>query len=199
MVLPLKSAFLGDRLCRPGTDTDWPCTDGTEVPFFYVALRQRKRGGLLGTGGGGGGGGERDIPGRPKETGETVDRRQNSMEVLRRCPALAIAQRLVHCAIAVSTAVFGQSQRQCPLLLLTQLEQLAAKEVQLSALPSSTSLLMISSGLSWMSSSTSLLISWSRLERPCEVPFLSFMLLYVHGGEMAYSGRERYPWQAIIL
>ena len=36
------------------------------------------------------------------------------MEVLRRCP-LAIAQRLVHCAIAVSTAVLGQSQRQCPL------------------------------------------------------------------------------------
>ena len=57
-----------------------------------------------------GGGGERDIPGRPKETGETVDRRQNSMEVLRRCP-LAIAQRLVHYAIAVSTAVFGQSRK----------------------------------------------------------------------------------------
>ena len=37
-----------------------------------------------------------------------------TMEVLRRCP-LAIAQRLVHCAIAVSTAVLGQSQRQCPL------------------------------------------------------------------------------------
>ena len=37
-----------------------------------------------------------------------------TMEVLRRCP-LAIAQRLVHCAIAVSTAVLGQLQRQCPL------------------------------------------------------------------------------------
>ena len=37
-----------------------------------------------------------------------------TMEVLRRCP-LAISQRLVHCAVAVSTAVFGQSQRQCPL------------------------------------------------------------------------------------
>ena len=32
------------------------------------------------------------------------------MEVLRRCP-LAIAQRLVHCAIAVSTAVLGQSHK----------------------------------------------------------------------------------------
>ena len=33
-----------------------------------------------------------------------------TMEVLRRCP-LAIAQRLVHCAIAVSTAVLGQSHK----------------------------------------------------------------------------------------
>ena len=40
-----------------------------------------------------------------------------TMEVLRRCP-LAIAQRLVHCAIAVSTAVLGQSQRQCPFCIL---------------------------------------------------------------------------------
>ena len=29
-----------------------------------------------------------------------------TMEVLRRCP-LAIAQRLVHCAVAISTAVLG--------------------------------------------------------------------------------------------
>ena len=43
---------------------------------------------------------------RPKKTGETVDRRQN-MEVLRRC-TLAIAQRLVHCAIALSTAVLDR-------------------------------------------------------------------------------------------
>ena len=40
---------------------------------------------------------------RPKKTGETVDRRQNNGSV-KACP-LAIAQRLVHCAIAVSTAV----------------------------------------------------------------------------------------------
>ena len=33
-----------------------------------------------------------------------------TMEVLRRCP-LAIAERLVHCAIAVSTAVLGQSHK----------------------------------------------------------------------------------------
>ena len=70
-----------------------------------------------------------------------------TMEVLRRCP-LAIAQRLVHCAIAVSTAVLGQSHKDnvhCT-AVDGQLGQLEAKEVQL-AQPSSTSLLMISSGL----------------------------------------------------
>ena len=61
-----------------------------------------------------------------------------------------IAQRLVHCAIAVSTAVLGQSHKdkvRCT-AVDEQLGQLEAKEVQL-AQPSSTSLalLMISSGL----------------------------------------------------
>ena len=68
------------------------------------------------------------------------------MEVLRRCP-VAIALRLVHCAIAVSTAVLGQSHKDnvsCT-AVDEQLGQLEAKEVQL-AQPSSTSLLMISSG-----------------------------------------------------
>ena len=68
------------------------------------------------------------------------------MEVLRRCP-LAIAQRLVHCAIAVSTAVLGQSHKEnvrCT-AVDEQLGQLEAKEVQL-AQPSSTSLLIVSSG-----------------------------------------------------
>ena len=66
------------------------------------------------------------------------------MEVLRRCP-LATAQRLVHCAIAVSTAVFGQSHKgdvRCT-AVDKQLGQLEAKEVHLSQ-PSSTSLLTIS-------------------------------------------------------
>ena len=71
-----------------------------------------------------------------------------TMEVLRRCP-LAIAQRLVHCAaIVVSTAVLGQSHKdnvRCT-AVDEQLGQLETKEVQL-AQPSSTSLLMISSGL----------------------------------------------------
>ena len=67
-----------------------------------------------------------------------------TMEVLRRC-LLAIAQRLVHCAIAVSTAVLGQSHKDNVRCTAVE-EQPEAKEVQLSQ-PSSTSLLMISSGL----------------------------------------------------
>ena len=83
---------------------------------------------------------------RPRipKTGETVDRRQNNGSVKRRCP-LAIAQRLVHCATAVSTAVFGQSHKDNVRCTDVE-EQPEAKEVQLSQ-PSSTSLLMISSGL----------------------------------------------------
>ena len=67
-----------------------------------------------------------------------------TMEVLRRCP-LAIAQRLVHRAIAVSTAVLEQSHKDNARCTAVE-EQLEAKKVQLSQ-PSSTSLLMISSGL----------------------------------------------------
>ena len=110
--------------------------------------------------------GDRVGRGRQSEgsTAETARKRQErpwtaarTMEVLRRCP-LAIAQRLVHCAIAVSTAVLGQSHKdnvRCT-AVDEQLGQLEAKDVQL-AQPSSTSLLMISSGLTWRSSSTSLL------------------------------------------
>ena len=66
------------------------------------------------------------------------------MEVLRRCP-VAIAQRRVHCATAVSPAVLGQSHKDN--VRCTAVEgQPEAKEVQLLQ-PSSTSLLMISSGL----------------------------------------------------
>ena len=93
--------------------------------------------------------------GKPKNEGSTSDtarKRQErpwtaarTMEVLRRCP-LAIAQRLVHCAIAVSTAVLGQSDKVRCTAVDEQLGQLEAKEVQLSQ-PSSNSLLMISSGL----------------------------------------------------
>ena len=43
---------------------------------------------------------------RPKKTGETVDRRQNNGSV--KAVPLAIAQRLVHRAIALSTAVLDR-------------------------------------------------------------------------------------------
>ena len=66
-----------------------------------------------------------------------------TMAVLRRCP-LAIAHRLVHRAIAVSTAVLGSHKDNVRCTAVE--EQPEAKEVQLSQ-PSSTSLLMISSGL----------------------------------------------------
>ena len=51
-----------------------------------------------------------------------------TMEVLRRCP-LAIAQRLVHCAIAVSTAVLGSHKDNVRCTAVD--EQPEAKEVQL--------------------------------------------------------------------
>ena len=80
-----------------------------------------------------------------------MDRRQNNGSV-KAVGAMARGrhgpQRLVHCTIAVSTAVLGQSQKdnvRCT-AVDEQLGQLEAKEVQLSQ-PCSTSLLMISSGL----------------------------------------------------
>ena len=100
--------------------------------------------------------GDRVGRGRESEgsTAETARKRperpmpaSRTMEMLRQC-LLAIAQRLVHCAIAVSTAVLGQSHKdnvRCT-AVDEQLGQLEAKGVQL-AQPSSTSLLMISSGL----------------------------------------------------
>ena len=65
------------------------------------------------------------------------------MEVLKRCP-LTIVQRLVHCAIAVSTAVLGSHKDNVRCTAVE--EQPEAKEVQLLQ-PSSTSLFVISSGL----------------------------------------------------
>ena len=96
----------------------------------------------------GGRGDERAAEGSTADTSRKRPERPwtaaRTMEVLRRCP-LAIAQRLVHCAIAVSTAVLGQSHKDN--VRCTAVEELPeAKEVQLSQ-PSSTSLLMISSGL----------------------------------------------------
>ena len=76
---------------------------------------------------------------RPKKTGETVDRRQNNGSVKavspRHCPATCALR-----SCCFSYCAWAESQRQCVD------EQLEAKEVQLSQ-PSSTSLFMISSGL----------------------------------------------------
>ena len=99
---------------------------------------------------GGGGGRGRKSEGSTAVTARNRPERQwtsarTAMEVLRWCPH-AIAQRLVHCAIAVSTAVLGQSHKDNVRCTAVAEEQPEAKEVQLSQ-PSSTSLLMISSGL----------------------------------------------------
>ena len=69
-----------------------------------------------------------------------------TMEVLRRCP-LAIAQRLVHCAIALSTAVLDRVTKTMSVapLLMNNLDNSKQKTSNL-AQPSTTSLLMISSG-----------------------------------------------------
>ena len=117
--------------------------------WFSVALRPQRRVGLLRTGTEWEG--DERVKGSTAETARKRPERPwtaaRTMEMLRRCP-LAIAQRLVHCAIALSTAVFGQSHKdnvRCT-AVDEQPEQLEAKEVQLSQ-PSSTSLLVISSGL----------------------------------------------------
>ena len=114
------SSFLS--CCLPSTEARWPIRDGDGMGRG----RQSER---------------LDRGNRPKKTGETVDRRQNS-----RCP-LAIAQRLVHCAIAVSAAVLDRVTKTMSVapLLTNNLDNLKQKDVQL-AQHSSTSLLMISSG-----------------------------------------------------
>ena len=112
--------------CLTSTEARCPISDGDRV-----GRGQQSEGSIAET--------ARKRPKRPWTAART-------MEVLRRCP-LAIAQRLVHCAIAVSTTVLGQSHKdnaRCT-AVDEQLGQPEAKEVQL-AQPSSTSLLMISSG-----------------------------------------------------
>ena len=66
----------------------------------------------------------------PKKRPERQWTATGTVEVLRRCP-LAIAQRLVHCEIAVSTAVLGQSHKHNVRCTAVE-QQLEAKEVQLS-------------------------------------------------------------------
>ena len=115
------------------------------VFWFNVALRPQRRVGLLGTG--------REWKGDERVKGSTAETARKrperpwtaarTMEVLRQCP-LAIGQRLVHCPVAVSTTVLGSHKDN--VCCTAAEEQPEVKEVQLSQ-PSSTSLLMISSGL----------------------------------------------------
>ena len=129
--------------------------------FFIVALRPRKRDGLLGTGTEWEGDGTRewrlDRGNHPKKTGETVDRRQNNGSVKavspRHCPATCA---LRNCCF--NCCAWAESQRQCPLhrcwrtTWTTRSKRRPTCSAQLH-LP----ILMISSGLTWRSSSTSLL------------------------------------------
>ena len=81
----------------------------TPAACFSVALRPQRRVGLLGTGTEWEG--DERVKGSTAETARKRPERPwtaaRTMEVLRRCP-LAIAQRLGHCAIAVSTAVLDR-------------------------------------------------------------------------------------------
>ena len=87
--------------------------------WFSVALRPQRRVGLLGTGT------EWDWGERVKGSTAETDRKRlerpwtaaRTMEVLRRCP-LAIAQRLVHSAIALSTAVLDRITKTMSVALL---------------------------------------------------------------------------------
>ena len=69
------------------------------------------------SGGGGGGGRVKARPRIPPEKDQRPWTAARTMEVLRRCP-LAIAQRLVHCATAVSTAVLDRVTRTMSVALL---------------------------------------------------------------------------------
>jgi len=127
-----------------------------------------------------------------------------TMEVLRQCP-LAIAQWLVHCAIAVSTAVLGQSHKD-NVRCTTVAEQPEVKEIQLSQ-PSSTSLLMTSSGLrvqlhlppldlawnpvmvvKWCLMSSD--VSWHIRDKLQPMLKYSSIILYVHGNQKARKDRQ---------
>ena len=100
----------------------------TTVYFFIVVLRPRKRDGLLGTGTEWEG--DDRVKARTRKPSEKDRRDRGPPPEQWKCP-LAIAQRLVHCAIAVSTAVLGQSHKdnvRCT-AVGEQLGQLEAKEV----------------------------------------------------------------------
>ena len=83
--------------CLTSTEARWPIRDGDRV-----GRGRQSEGSTADT--------ARKSPERPLTAART-------MEVLRRCP-LAIAQRLVHCAIAVSTAVLDRVTKTMSVALL---------------------------------------------------------------------------------
>ena len=121
-------------------------------PFCFTYTKVR----LLIRDGDGGGGGKRmkewrlDCRYHPKKTGETMDHRQNSGSVKAVSPRhCAVTSALCNCCFNCRV---GQSQGQCPLHCCWGTTQSKRSPT---FKPSSTSLLMISSGLTWGSSSTS--------------------------------------------
>ena len=117
--------------------------------FFIASLSPRKRDGLLGTGTEWEG--DDRLKARPRKPPEKRPERPwtaaRRMEVLRRCP-LAIVQGTCALRNCCFNGCAGQSHKdnvRCT-AVDEQLGQLQVKEVQL-VQPSSTSLLMISSGL----------------------------------------------------
>ena len=160
-----------------------------QIDFDHFALRPQKRGCLLGTargvGWGGGGGGTKewrlDRGYRPKKTG---DRRQNNGSVK------AVSPR--HCAAisALRNCCFnrraGQSHKDNVRCTAVE-EQPEAKEVQLSQ-PSSTSLLVISSGLTWGLSSTSLLL----ISPGTLIPRIQWQPLLTNATDRVQHGRWRW-------
>ena len=119
------------------------------------ASRPRRRGGLLGTETNGKGGqkSETSQQAPTRKTKAAVDRRQNN-KMLRQRPS-GIAQQLPYHAIAVPTAV--QSRVTKTMSVAPPLGN-SGSERSPALKPSSTSLLLISSGLSWGSSTSSLLL-----------------------------------------
>ena len=137
--------------------------------WFSVALRPQRRVGLLGTGTEWEGGDR--VKGSTAETAQKRPERPwtaaRTMEVLRQCP-LAIAQQLVHCAIALSTAVLDRVTKTmsvAPLLTnnLDNLKQKTSNLLSPAPPPYSWSLLGKSEGPAPPPSSK---IFWSHLE-PC--------------------------------
>ena len=92
-----KSDFRLLSCCLTSTEARWPIRDGDRV-----GRGRQSEGSTAET--------VRKRPERPWTAART-------MEVLRRCP-LAIAQRLVHCAIAVSTAVLDRVTKTMSVALL---------------------------------------------------------------------------------